>query len=125
MFINIEREYPFSIMSEHESKSQQTMTLTNKLLDIVYNLKKAGETVSISDFFERAGWAFLEKTKPVTRTSVVAYVVFPWTVSILLWAWSQHARDLAYSFFIFYGNIASFGIAVAGVYWLYLKYKDK
>ena len=110
-------------MSEGQGKSQQTMTLSNKLLGIVYNLKKAGSVPSISDFFEKAGFAYLEKIRPVNRASVVAYVVFPWVVSGLLWAWSQHARDLSYSYFIFYGNIASFGVAIAGIYWLWTEWR--
>lgn len=116
----------FFVMSEIHSdgREQATMTLSPRLMKTVKGLKDAGRIGSVSEFFNKAGFAYLEETTSVRKADIVAYVVFPWVTSILLLLWSQHARDLSYSFFIFYANLGSFGIAIAGVYWLYAKLKE-
>jgi hypothetical protein len=111
-------------MVSESGKSQQTVTLDTRLLRTVIKLKEAGTIPSISDFFNDAGYEHLEKSKPVSRQTVLVYIVYPWLISFLLFLWSQHARELIYSAVIFYANLAIFGVTVAATYWFYRKWKD-
>lgn len=115
-------------MVEHignHGKSQQTMTLNTKLLETVYGLKESGKVPSVSDFFDQAGWDFIEKTRVVTKSTVVIFIVYPWLISIIFLLWSQNASSLSLAIFVFYVNLIVFGLTIASTYWFYRKWKDE
>jgi hypothetical protein len=112
-------------MADSEKIISQSVGLRDSQIKTILRHKEEGRFEGISDYIQQA-IDFFENHRGVTKKDVLVYIIYPWVIASIFFIWSQDTgTNLQLHIALFYANFTIFGLVIASIYWVWVRYKKE